>query len=206
MSTFFWSGIRVMDLHLDHDPATLTASFGLAGVAPAPIALPTQASLAQNAPDRIRADEGQAIRGAAQCALQRRQGPGGRPVALAIRLATKFGQDALLGGCVVQDGWPASMRWLECRQPLTIEQTHQGCYGVARPPTSPKSSLAVRVAISHGEQNLRARDERGWQAQCPTDTLQVRPLLWPQRSERIFLNTRHGHLRRRGQNRRIRRY
>jgi hypothetical protein len=114
-----------------------------------------------------------------------------------IRLATKFGQDALLGGCVVQDGWPASMLWLECREPLTIEQTHQGCYGVTRPPTSPKSSLDVRVAISYGEQDLRARDERGWQAQRPTDTLQVRPLLWPQRSERILLNTRHGHLQRR---------
>src|SRR5216683_4427608 len=184
---FFWRGIRIVDLHLDHDSATLTASFGLASVAPAPIALPTQAGLAQNAPDRIRADEGQPIRGAAQGALERRQRPGGRPVALALWRSVEFAQDALLGGCVVQDGGPPSMRWRECRQTLTIEQTDQRRDRVARPPTSPMGSLDVRMAISHREQDLRARDERGWQAERSTDTLQVRPLLRTQRSERVFL-------------------
>src|SRR5437899_1317806 len=68
-----------------------------------------------------------------QCALERRERPGGRPVAVAIRLAMELAQDALLlGGRVVQDGWPTSVAWLERRQPLMIEQTDQRRDGVAR--------------------------------------------------------------------------
>ena len=132
-----------------------------------------------------------------QCALERRQRPGGRPVALAIRLAVELAQDALLGGCVVQDGWPTSVAWLERRQPLMIEQTDQRRDGVARPPPSQIRGLNVRVAIRHCEQNLRARDQCGWQAERSTHALQVRPLLRTQPSERLFLNSRHGYLRRR---------
>jgi hypothetical protein len=95
---------------------------GSAGVfrAPAPIALPTQASLVQDDPDRVGADEGQAIRGATQSALQRGQRPRGGAIALAVRLSVELGQDALLGRRVVQHRWPASVAWLERHQTLPI--------------------------------------------------------------------------------------
>src|SRR6266567_165043 len=189
---FFWCGIRIVNLHLDHHSATLTAPFGLARVAPAPIALPTQTCLVQHAQDRVGADEGQAIRGATQRALQRRQRPGGGAVALPIRFSVELAQDALLGGRIVQNGRAASMAWFERCQPLAIEHTDQGRHRVARTPTSQVGSLGVRVAIGHRHQRFRPSDERGRQSERSANAFKVRPLLWTQWSERVLLDARHG--------------
>src|SRR5712692_6501966 len=191
MSAFFCGGIRIVDLDLDHHSATLATPHRRTRLAPAPIALPTQAGLVQDAPDRVGADEGQAIRGATQSALQRGQRPRGGAIALAVRLAVELGQDALLGRRVVQHGWPASVAWLERRQTLPIEQTDQGRDRVARPTTGQLSRRAVRVAIGHRQQHLGASDECGWQTEGSTEPLQVRPFLWTERSERVLLETRH---------------
>jgi hypothetical protein len=188
---FFCDSIRIVDLDLDHHSATLATPHGRTRLAPAPIALPTQASLVQDAPDRVAADEGQAIRGATQSALQRGQRPGGGAIALAVRRSVELGQDALLGHRVVQHGRSASVAWLERRQPLPIEQTDQGRDRVARPTTGQLSRRGIRVTIGHRQQHLGASDERGWQTEGSTETLQVRPFLWTERSERVLFESRH---------------
>ncbi len=182
---------------MDLDLATLALADGHARLTPAPVALPAQTSLAQNEPDRIGTHERQAIRGAAQRPVQGRQRPGGCPVALAIRRSLEFAQDARLGGRVIHDSRSTSVAWLERRQPLAIKQTDQRRHRVARTPPGQLGSLTVRVAVGHREQDLRPSDESSWQSEGPTDTLQVRPLVWMQGSKRIFLNTRHRHHRRR---------
>src|SRR5207253_5365204 len=102
---FFCGGIRILDLN--HHSATRATPLGYTGVAPAPIALPTQTGLVQDAPDGVGADKGQSVRGAVQCALQGCQRPGGGPVALPIRGSVELMQDAYLGRRVVQAAWPA---------------------------------------------------------------------------------------------------
>src|SRR5713101_1499289 len=62
---FFCDSIRIVDLDLDHHSATFATPHGCTRLAPTAIALPTQASLVQNAPDRIGADETQSIWGTA---------------------------------------------------------------------------------------------------------------------------------------------
>ncbi len=126
-----------------------------------------------------------------QSALQRGQRPRGGAITLAVRLSVELGQDALLGRRVVQHGRPASMAWLERRQPLPIEQTDQSRDRVARPTTGQLSRRGIRVAIGHCQQHLGASDERRWQPEGSTETLQVRPFLWTERSERVLLETRH---------------
>jgi len=81
--------------------------------------------------------------------------------------------------------------WLERCQTLAIEHTDQGRYRVARASPSQAGSLDVRVAIRHRVQNLRASNECGWQTECWTEALQVQPLFWTERSERVLLNARH---------------
>jgi len=152
----------------------------------------------QNDPDRVGADKGQAIRGALQSALQCGQRPRGGAITLAIRLSVELGQNTLLGRRVVQHGRPTSMAWLERRQPLPIEQTDQSRDRVARPTTGQLSRRGIRVAIGHRQQHLGASNECGWQTEGSTETLQVRPFLWMERSERVLLESSHAYLRRPG--------
>ena len=65
-SSFFRAGVRVVDLDL----ATLALADGRTGVAPGPVALPTDTRIVQDGPDRVRADVGQPIRCAPQGTLQ----------------------------------------------------------------------------------------------------------------------------------------
>ena len=90
------------------------------------------------------------------------------------------------------------MAWLERRQPLPIEQTDQSRDRVARPTTGQLSRRGIRVAVGYSQQHLGASDERRWQPEGSTETLQVRPFLWTERSQRVLLESSHAHLRRPG--------
>src|SRR5229473_2466735 len=61
-----------------------------------------------------------------------------------------------------------------------------------------RSSAASATACSSRKtqeatisQHLGASDECGWQTEGSTETLQVQPFLWTERSERVLLETRH---------------
>src|SRR5712692_1697230 len=84
---FFCDSIRFVNLDPDHHSTTLATPYGRTRLAPTAIALPTQARLVQDDPDRVGADARQAIRGAPQSALQRGQRPRGGAIARAVRLA-----------------------------------------------------------------------------------------------------------------------
>src|SRR6266851_7901016 len=90
-SNFFCARVRVVDLDL----ATLALAHGRTGVAPGPVALPTDTRIVQDGPDCVRADVRQTIRCAPQGTLQRVQRPRRRAILLALRRASEFAQDPI---------------------------------------------------------------------------------------------------------------
>src|SRR5260370_35912547 len=84
-SSFFCARVRVVDLDL----APLALAHGRTGVAPRPVALPTDTRIVQDRPDRVRADVRQTIRCEPQGTLQRVQRPGCRAILFAIRRAAE---------------------------------------------------------------------------------------------------------------------
>src|SRR6266851_356454 len=84
-SSFFCARVRVVYLDL----APLALAHGRTGVAPGPVALPTDTRIVQDRPDRVRADARQAIRCPPQGTLQRVQRPRRGAIPLAIRRASE---------------------------------------------------------------------------------------------------------------------
>src|SRR5437868_4697511 len=88
-SGFFRAGVRVV--HFDLAPLAL--AYGLAGLAPGPVALPRDAGVVQHRPNDVRADLRQAIRCTPQRTLQSVQRPRCRPISLTVRWSSKLGQN-----------------------------------------------------------------------------------------------------------------
>src|ERR1700694_419909 len=156
-SSFFCARVRVVY----HDVAALALADGRTGVAPGPVALPTDTSIVQDGPDRVRDTVRQTIRCAPQGTLQRVQRPGCSAILLAIRRASEFAQDPIAFGWAVQHRWctttvprhhRAQSDLVETRHPLRNRIAH-------RPPDELRR-FGVRAAIADGEYGARSCHRR----------------------------------------------
>jgi hypothetical protein len=106
-----------------------------AGLTPGTALLPTHARLWERRPDGVRADRGQTIRGPTQGILQRRQGPSGRAIPLAIGDALEFGQNALLLLRALAEGRATAMAGYHSSHAFPMETRDPVAKGVSGRPS-----------------------------------------------------------------------
>src|SRR3712207_5771777 len=116
-STFFGCRIGIADAHC-------ASVFALprhhAGLAPGAAALPAQAGLVENAPDRKGADPWQPVIGLPQGLLEQAQRPGRCAVLLTLRGASPFRQNAALRVSAIADPRAAAVARPHGDEPLAV--------------------------------------------------------------------------------------
>src|SRR3982751_2932739 len=150
-----------------------------AGLTPGTALLPTHASLLERRPDGVRADGGQTIRGPTQSLLQRRQGPSGRAIPLAIGDALEFGQNALLLLRAIAEGRAPAMAGNDSNHAFPIETRDPVANGVSGMPPRQDSRLSVALARRDGQQGARADHWGGGCASGATQASEFVPFLLP---------------------------